>query len=212
MEKDIQKYQERLFEIKRRIDVLTKYIQKRQTTGFLVTDVEFVCLQFRKVIEEIAFLSLIANKEEYSKQYSKFETHWNARLIFQDLERINPEFYPVPSKQVETQNRAGSNYFNFEKITTGFMTKDEAIKVYKECGRMMHANNPYRPKADIKKLYDGFLNWRNRIVKLLNHHSVVLYGKGLMVVGLMQSKDDGNPHAFGFTQLSDEEREEFEKK
>lgn len=204
MKTDIQKYQERLFEIKQRTEVIFKFLEKKQTTGFLITDVEFLCLQFRKIIEEIAFLSLIANKEEYSKQYSKFEKHWNARLIFQDLERINPGFYPEPTKQIQKESKDGYRRFEFEKITTGFMTRDEALKVYEKCGGMMHSNNPYRSKVDIKKLNNNFIDWLNKIIKLLSHHCIILYGKAHMVVGLMQSKEDGKPYAFDFGEVKND--------
>jgi hypothetical protein len=209
MKTDLQKYKQRLIEIKHRTDVITRHLQKKQSTGYLITEVEFLCLQFRKIIEEIAFLSLIANKEEYSKQYTKFEMNWNARLIFRDLEQINPSFYPEPSQQVEKKNKEGERYFEFEKITTGFMTKNDAIKIYEKCGRMMHSNNPYRNKVNIEKLYGGFPNWLNKVIKLLNHHSIVLYGKGHMVVGLMHSKDDGQPHAFDFRETAPEETKRF---
>lgn len=201
MKTDLQKYQQRLFEIKQRTEVITKYLQKKQSTGYLITEVEFLCLQFRKIIEEIAFLSLIANKQQYSAQFEKLERHWNARLIFQDLERINPQFYPEPSKQVEKKNKKGERYFEFQEITSGFMTKKDAVKIYEKCGGMMHSNNPYRDERDIKKLYDQFPTWLNKVIKLMNHHSIVLYGKGHMVVGLMHSKDDGQPAAFYLEKL-----------
>lgn len=202
MNTETQKYKERLIEIKQRTGVISKFLQKQQSTGYLITDVEFLCLQFRKIIEEIAFLSLIANKEEYSKQYTKFEKHWNAKLIFQDLERINPSFYPEPTKQIIKENKNGKRLFEFEKITTGFMNKDDAVKIYEKCGGMMHSHNPYRSKVDIKKLNDDFPIWLNKIIKLLSHHCIVLFGKGHMVVGLMQSEDDGQPYAFDFGEVS----------
>lgn len=202
MKTDIHKYRDRLYAIKRRKEVITNYLQNKQSTGYLITNVEFLCLQFRKIIEEIAFLSLIANKEEYSKQYDKFEKHWNARLIFRDLERINPSFYPEPIKQIEKQNEDGETYFQFEKIMTGFMTKNDAIKVYEKCGGMMHSRNPYRSEIDIDKINANFVIWISEITILLNHHTITLYNQKHMLVGMMVSNDRGYPNAFDFKQVS----------
>src|SRR5437867_6772721 len=81
-------------EIKTRLYLLAAFF-KGTGTGSEVTDVEFGCLQFRKVLELIALASIAPNKEKYAEQRKKFHEDWNPRLIFRDLERINPDFYPI---------------------------------------------------------------------------------------------------------------------
>ena len=86
-------------EIKRRIEVISRLIEKRFTTGYDVTDVETGCLQMRKILELIALGSLVVNKEEISKEYDNYANHWNAKDILTYIETVNPNFYPVPSEQ-----------------------------------------------------------------------------------------------------------------
>ena len=63
----------------------------------MIIEVETICLQFRKILEKIMLMSLVANKEAYAEQNAKFAKHYHAERIMRDLERINPDFYPVPN-------------------------------------------------------------------------------------------------------------------
>ncbi|WP_027088944.1 hypothetical protein [Thomasclavelia saccharogumia] len=68
-------------------------------------EIETVCLQFRKIFEKIALMLLVANKESYAEQNDKFVKHYHTKRILNDLERINPDFYPVPTKRVTHENK-----------------------------------------------------------------------------------------------------------
>ena len=48
---------------------------------------------------------LVANKESYAEQNDKFVKHYHTKRILNDLERINPDFYPVPTKRVTHENK-----------------------------------------------------------------------------------------------------------
>lgn len=79
------------------------YCVERKTTLFPITNIEFMTLQIRKIIEHIAMGNLIANKELYEEYSAKFSSNWNARYIFRDLERLNFKFYPEPVKSDYTK-------------------------------------------------------------------------------------------------------------
>ena len=59
-------YQDCLYEIKRRIDVIADHLNEVTTEKYLIIEVETVCLQFRKILEKIVLMSLVANKELYA--------------------------------------------------------------------------------------------------------------------------------------------------
>ncbi len=148
----------------------------------------------------------MANIEVYEKQRERFREDWKVRFIFQDLERLNPKFYPEPSKQIERTNTDGKTYFYFEQIKEGFLTKKEALNIYEKCSRIMHADNPFQEEQELSPMYNLFQKWTKSIIKLMNHHSIVL-SDGSMVVGLMQSKNDGLPQASYFKELSGKTKE-----
>ncbi len=97
---DMDKYCRCMDEVKRRITAITNILDKSHTTLYQATNIEFICLQFRKILELIALGSMVANKDEYARQHEKFAKHWHATRILEDIEEINPKFYPVPKKQV----------------------------------------------------------------------------------------------------------------
>src|SRR5258708_33794616 len=92
----IQKYLRLMSEIKGRKKVIHSFADGKELASFTVTSVEAIYLQFRKILELIAFGSLVANKDIFSKVHSKFSKYWNAELLIKDLGRVNPHFYPQP--------------------------------------------------------------------------------------------------------------------
>ena len=204
MKSDIIKYRDNLFDIKKRTEVIVEHLTDVRNEKYLITEVEFLCLQFRKILELIALSSLVANKEEYSKQHEKFAKHYNARLIFQDLERVNPDFYPVPTRQ-NLKKVDGQRIFDLQHVTDGYLTKDDFLSIYEKCGGMLHAENPYGQRRDIQAIKDEFPIWMNKIIVLLNHHNIKLVDGETMIIALMQGEGDNNPQVTEFKVLRGQE-------
>lgn len=55
-------------------------------------------LQLRMALELIAFSSLVANQERYAGVRATFETDWKAWKMLEVLQKINPDFYPMPAE------------------------------------------------------------------------------------------------------------------
>jgi len=193
IDQDIQMYIFCMEEIKRRINVISEFLDSKATTGQPITDIEFLCLQFRKVLEFIALSSLSANREQYEKARDKFKTDWHVARIIKQVEKINPSFYPRPTRQVVDQ--ATGRVIRTEDIDEGYLTRDEFCHVYDECSGHLHAYNPYSFQgSDLDELRARFGEWKDKIVALLNHHQVQLVDDPRQLWVLMQSKDDGKIH------------------
>jgi len=210
MKRDIQKYQACLFDIKQRVSIIVEHFNGTLTEKFLIIEVEFLCLQFRKILELIALSSLVANKEEYSAQNEKFAKHYNARLILQDLERINPDFYPTPTKRVLKKD-GDRKVYDLQPVDKGFLTKQEFIDIYEKCGGHLHAANPYGHKRDLNKIKAEFPIWLNKIITLLNHHTITLVDRKTIIIGVMHGKD-GMAQAFEFNVMPDAEVQKLYEK
>ena len=191
---ELELYQDCLYEIKRRIDVIFNHLNKVTTETYLIIEVETVCLQFRKILEKIALMSLVANKRVYAEQNDKFAKHYHAERIIRDLERINPDFYPVPTKCIKNKNQMNE----WIEIESGYLTKEEFVKIYEKCGSMMHAQNPFASRKNLKEIQKCFPEWLTKICILLNHHHIRLVGGKLMIVALMEREDNGFPQAVLF--------------
>lgn len=183
---DMNKYAACMEEIKNRQRAIADILNGDRTTSFEMTNIEFVCLQFRKILELIAMASLAANSEEYKKTYKKFYEHWKAKRILNDIEKINPHFYPVPTRQVIENGVV----VKVENINEGFLTKDDFENVYSECSGLLHSENPYsKKKVNLEELKQKFFVWDSKIIQLLNHHQIQLLDNDYQLWVVMQVKD-----------------------
>ena len=64
--------------------------------GNTTLTIELSFVQFRKILEIIAFSSLTSNKDAYRTAYAKFDEEWSAEKILKRVGKLNPHFYPMP--------------------------------------------------------------------------------------------------------------------
>lgn len=163
--KSLQMYVSNMNELKLRVLSIERILNKTNTTSFLATDYEFICLQFRKILELIAFSNLICNKEIYSQSHSNFSKHWRAKDILAKMEVLNSDFYPEPIVDINAEWIAR---------TSDILTKEDFILVYDECSKHIHISNPYGETPDIELLAPKFPLWLVMIINLLNPHLIKL--------------------------------------
>ncbi len=77
----------------------------------------------------------------------------------------------------------------------GYLTKDELVRIYDICGRMLHAHNPYSDNKPLEDVRKKFPEWLTKIYILICHHKLTLIGGQLMVVAIMERSDNGFPQA-----------------
>ena len=198
---ELGRYHNCLYEIKRRIDVIKEHLTGETREKYLIIEVEIICLQFRKILEMISLMSLVANKELYSKQNEKYAKHYHAERIMRDLERINPDFYPEPIRRVKVEG----DYDRIEKIEEGFLTKEEFVEIYEKCGGMMHAQNPFGSPKPFEEIRENFREWLDKICILVAHHQIVLVGGELILVAILERSDNGLPQAVIFESINGKE-------
>jgi len=170
-------------EVRHRVGVICAVQSGQGSTGYPAFDIETIFLQFRKTLELIAFASLTANKAEYSAQFVKFSAHWNAGWMLRDLEKVNPDFYPV-SLQLPIQKPDGVKHLPL--TADGFLTKDEFVSLYDKCGKALHARNPFSTEAIPQSEYT-VEQWVARIQILLRLHLVRLVNGDKWIVNIPNS-------------------------
>ena len=205
-DEDITRYCDCMEEVKRRTLTVTTLLAGDWTTPFRATNVEFMCLQVRKILELVALASITANKEEYAKQRAKFDRDWHAERILRDLEKVNPRFYPEPGVQVVDESTGKvTDLRNREE--NDWLTQDQFVAVYNRCSEMLHAANPYGTQANHSEFEELVPEWNQRIVNLLNHHQIKLLDSDLMLWVLMENREDGRVHAFVMERVDSQEIE-----
>jgi hypothetical protein len=94
---------------------------------------EFCYLQLRMVCELIAFGCLVAHGDMKDVRAPKLQKEWAADKIMEELERLHPAFYPYAARQMPT-----STGLHLEVINPHPCPKAELIKIYHECGNVLH--------------------------------------------------------------------------
>jgi len=186
---DIQMYSDLMDQIKKRTEVLDFFLTGAGHALYQPTTVESVSLQLRKILELIAFGSLVANKDIYSAAYDKFATHWNARLLLRDLERVNSDFYPKPV--VEAPSPDPRALHQLKPRQNDYLTREEFERAYEKCGAIMHAENPYGSRIDLAYYLGKLPIWRTQMVNLLNNHQIRLVNDpGFYLIHMKENRDD----------------------
>lgn len=170
-ERDRSRYADCMEEIKRRVAVVTGFLEGPRTTGHPITDVEFICLQFRKILELIAMSSLCANRNEYERVRTSFSKDWRVAKILKVIRGINPNYYPKPS--VQRCDETG-RVVEVVPVQGGYLTEAEFLKVHGKCGDYLHGWNPYSKRPDLNAARASFKEWLAKIISLLNQHQAQL--------------------------------------
>ena len=181
-------------EVKKRTLAITDILKGRTTTSFRATNIEFMCLQLRKILELISMGSLVLNKDEFEAIGKKYEDFWNAKLILQDIERLNPEFYPIAVKEVPSLRPGVKN--ELVNKATGFLTREAFVKVYDKCGKLMHSHNPFGSHCDYDYYEKQIMEWEDLIIGLLNSH--LIHIKGVDGFFLIHMQEEGRDDVHGY--------------
>ena len=194
--KNINKYCGLLEEIKKRDAVVKGFLKGSCFTPYSATSVECMCLQVRKILELIALGSLVLNRQEFAKYHKNFHKFWHGGRIMNDIEKVNPDFYPNPIEEILSQIE-GVKY-EWKNVKDGFLTKDDFVKTYEKCGKIMHADNPFGSKTDYSYYEKQISQWMTKISKLLKSHQIKLLSDNNLYLFHMAEKRDGKVHGYTF--------------
>ena len=133
---------------------------------------EFCHLQLRFICELVALGCLVIHGDMQGTQTSKVQKKWAADEIFQILETLNPRFYPIP---LAPQDIDGFPYPETIQLKNGFLTKQELITLYHECGTNLHRGQAKNILKGVKRPDFSVINkWRVKIIALLNRHQFTM--------------------------------------
>lgn len=201
MKPDTKAYVAVMEEIKHRTNVVSALSDQRISVMYKVTHVESMVLQVRMITELVALASLSANKLIFEKNRVKFKKKWHPKEILNDVESLNPNFYPVPIAEVPLKHSIVEG--EFVNLQDGFMTCDELIEVHGKCGNLLHAQNPYGKGMDYDNYKKMVPTWINRIMTLLNFHLIRLLNDTGFYRVHMQDAKDGRVHMQRFERVED---------
>jgi hypothetical protein len=153
----------------------------------------------RKAMEAIAFAAIAPNKAQYAaaktsaEKSADFRSDWNARLIFQLLAKLNPDFYPKP---MAARTRTGASSWHFGEPQGGHMSQKTFEKFYPRLGKFLHADNPWGDDKGWTNMANEMEGAIRSLRKLLMIHRTVIHTPQFTEVWVVEAPADGPPSIF----------------
>jgi len=188
MEAEAKVYAALMTDAKQRIGLVRQLDEGSITTTRTEFDLELACLSLRRVLELIAFSSLAANRAAYAKHHADFDKHWKAGKILDKLERINPEFFPVPV--------TGLGSGHLEPIPGPYLTRAEFSTLYDITSEVVHTWNPYKSGPRVIDLIRPVKEWAQLTWQLLSVHMLRVAESEKRLIVQMHHPEDGQVHVF----------------
>ena len=180
-------------DIKQRLLKVNKILSGHSPMKHEGLDGEVVCLLIRKSLEQIAFASLIAQKEVYAKVHADFAKTWHVKRLLERIEAIHPDFYPKPAAFPTVETGRVKHLID---VNDGYLTRDDFVVLYGICSEILHTWNPYRAEPRTINTLRPLAEWVHRIQRLLDLHYIQLAGQNGVWVIQMNHPVDGKVHAF----------------
>lgn len=154
---------------------IVKEIRERILSAEMLSDedknlvfIESTSLQIRKILELIAYLSVLANNEKLNHNNRK---EYHAEKIINTLTEKTTIFYPFPSHIFPPSNNNEQPVL----IPIGYqyaLSQDDFKKVYSKCGKILHAQHPLKSKVNIEEYVRENKITLNKLKEQLSRHTI----------------------------------------
>jgi hypothetical protein len=98
---------------------------------------ECAYLQIRLTCELVALSCLVAHGDIAETQAPKLQKQWSASVIFAELERLHPDFFPNPRRLVSR----GPGHWHFDFVTHNYLNREQFVQLYGRTGDSLHRGN-----------------------------------------------------------------------
>jgi hypothetical protein len=185
-------------QIMHRVKLLVQILDNRITLGEEVFNYEVVALNFRKILECMAYASLSGHHKIYTKAHFKAERHHRAKDILNEVEKLNPQFYPAP-KTITPGSGTKDEPHHLTDRDADYLSRDEFITLFDKCSEVIHVQNVLKGPQHV-----DFINppkvWLKKITNLLDHHCITISGSDQIWFVIMMG-EDGKAHVYDLGKL-----------
>lgn len=179
-------------DIKGRLSLADKLCRGHEWTVPESFQGEAISLLIRKSLEQIAFATLVANREAYDAVHADGDSTWRATKLLQRIKIIHPAYFPKPLLRPSTWKSPPT----IENRESDYLTEDEFNFLYDACSEVLHTWNPFRKGPRQVNFERPVADWIQRIAALLDFHMVRLAGREDVWLVDMRAPHDGKVHAY----------------
>ena len=164
---DVKQYCDMMEQTKRDLAGAVQIMES--TTINLETRIETAAVQTRKILEDIAYSTLVSNKDAGAKTQEELQGLRYPKDIFRDLGKVHPNFFPTP---VEIREPSRSRPFVVK--TKGVLNREKLVQMYGELSSLAHSTNPLAEPVDLQYFEEKIPVWLEEIANSLDTHQVML--------------------------------------
>ena len=186
-------------ELKRRRNVVADVLASKFSLPKGIA-VELCYLQLRMICELIALGCLAAHGDIPATHSGKMRKAYAPGSILTELERLHPEFYPVPGQRIRSSSDGRS--IEIRSIQNGYLTKSDLLTLWAECGDRLHRGSIKNVDRPFVVDFDQIREWDKKILTLLAHHQIQLQNPKHQLWIIMQDESDGRVHGTLFEKLN----------
>jgi hypothetical protein len=157
---------------------------------------ESAILQLRKALEAVAFAAIAPNKDQYAEYRAQadksadFTKDFNARAILQFLNKVNPDFYPLPAS---APIPVSPGNWHFDRREDNSLNKDKFESFYDRLGKHLHAYNPWGNDKGLENLAKDMPAVIIATRSLLSWHFTTIRTPQFSGVWVIEAPSDGTP-------------------
>lgn len=153
---------------------------------------EFCYLQLRMTCELIALGCLVAHGDIGGT--TRMRTEWSAAAIMNGLEKLHPDFYPLPTSQSLDANGRMQMQDN---TNIDYITKKQLVALNGRCGEFLHRGTSETLFTDSKPVdFDEIEKHAQRIFNLLCIHTMLLFDRNTILTCGLNTGDDESIHTW----------------
>jgi len=165
-------YADVLNEISARIEFMNMAINRQMNPGLTPPFIrEIAYLQLRMMCELVAIGCLVVHGDINDTKSAYLQKEYAANRIINRLANLHPNFYPHPVRLTVEGSTT-----HMDRITEGFLTKDDLVKLYHQCGEKLHRGKLGNFKITSDKMmqgdYSDILGWGRKFIVLLEQHHI----------------------------------------
>jgi hypothetical protein len=161
----VESYQSALMEIRERL-ISADILSKQHNVVFI----ESTALQIRKILELIAYLSILVNSEKLNH---KEKNEWRAQKIIETLASKTTIFYPLPSRVIAPQEKESEPTL-IPLATRYALSQSDFVDAYSNCGKILHAQHPFKDELDFRQYFAANRQVLSKIRHLLQNHVIAI--------------------------------------
>lgn len=163
-DEDRARYAAQMERVKLRIDESLRLFEEISDERAVV----YAAAQLRLALEEIAFASLVGNRQAMeTAERSVTLNGWDKAI--KSLRGINPNYWPHGVREVRGER---NEWLDVE----GGLAEPEVARVWGRLSQLLHARNPWRDPLDLKDERRFMMDLIGQLRITLNSHFITLVG------------------------------------